>query len=161
MDNPTIFAENLISVGMRATDAADVITQLGELLFAGGHVKATFIPSTIEREKVFATGLPLGEVNVALPHTDPEHVLRPAIAIGCLDTPVPFHVMGSPEDVIQVKLVFLMAIQQNQVMILQALGDTLQHPTFINELLGETTKPGVMTVLNNHFKWEAVLNAPD
>lgn len=159
MDTTPIFSENLIALGMRAVDAADVITQLGRLLQDAGCVRDTFVPAAIERENVFATGLPLGRVNVALPHTDAVHVLHPAIAVGCLQEPVEFHVMGSPDDVVQVRIVFLMAIQNDQVLMLQALCDTLQHPTFIDDLLQAASAQQALSILNTHFEKTGVTNA--
>lgn len=151
MDTPVVFNEKIIALQIQANDSTEVIRQLGALLQAEGYVKNTFIESAIEREKVFATGLPLGKVNVALPHTDAEHVLHPAIALGSLREPVEFHVMGSPDDLIQVQLVFLMAIQQDQVKMLQVLCDTFKDSSFLDDLLGARSKQEAITILNARF----------
>ena len=51
----------------------------------------------MKRESVYPTGLPVGEINVAIPHTDPEHVNNAAICLGILEKPVTFNVMGMEE----------------------------------------------------------------
>ena len=96
---------DLVIAPMQAKSAAEAIAQLAACLQAGGFVKASWAQATIEREKTFATGLPTPEVGVAIPHTDIEHVLQQAIAVGILAEPVLFGEMGNPESTVPVRLV--------------------------------------------------------
>jgi len=118
-----------------------------------GYVKETFIQSTIEREKEFSTGLPLGQVNIALPHTDSIHVIKQGIALGTLEKPVDFRVMGDPEKIIPVRLVFLLAIKEDkdQVKVLKKLIDVLQIPSIINCLLSAESAIEIKEVLISNF----------
>src|SRR5512132_875649 len=99
----------LVIAPLAARDACDAITQLGARMRAAGYVKDSFIPAVIAREQTYATGLPTEGIQVAIPHTDVEHVLRDAIAVGVLAAPVEFGEMGSPGSTVNVRLVCLLA----------------------------------------------------
>jgi PTS system galactitol-specific IIA component len=125
----TLFNERLIALNISVTNSEEVIALLGELLHKEGYVKESFVENAIKREREFSTGLPLGPVNVALPHTDAIHVNRQAIAVGVLQNPVDFQIMGSPDQTVPVHVVFLMAIkEENQVKFLQTFAELLQDP---------------------------------
>lgn len=130
MEDNALFNEKIIALNLRASSSEEVINILGELLRSEGYVKDTFVENAIEREKEFSTGLPLGTINVALPHTDAIHVNQQAVAVGVLQAPVEFHVMGSPDQTVPVQIVFLMAIKDpdNQVKFLQTFAELLQNP---------------------------------
>lgn len=109
--------------------AAEVITLLAGKLEAGGFVRPSFAQAVRARELDMPTGLPLSDdFAVAVPHTDPEHVLRPAIALATLAHPVPFGSMDDPDVFVPVHVVFLLALQDKdaQIGVLQAIGEVLQ-----------------------------------
>jgi PTS system galactitol-specific IIA component len=149
-----LFQEQLIILQVRAPSAEDIIRTLGEIMFSEGYVKETFIASVLDREKEFATGLPLGEHNIAIPHTDSVHVNKQAIAIGVLQSPVEFHVMGSPEQVIPVDIVFLMAIkeQEDQVKYLQTFAELLQDPLVPERIYRAKSASEIVNLLLPQFQ---------
>lgn len=147
------FDQKLMALGLRSSSAEEVIESLGELLYQQGYVKDTFITSAIERERKFATGLPLGEINVALPHTDIDHVIRPAIAVGVLDSPVDFCTMGNPDKTIPVSVVFLLAIKdaQHQVGMLKCFAEFLQVPELVKEMTTAKSTKKIEQILSQHL----------
>lgn len=78
-----------------------------------GYVKESFLSACIEREKRLPTGLPT-EIGVAIPHTDAEHVLIPAICMLQLKNPVRFRNMGDPDNCVDVFYIFNMALKENK-----------------------------------------------
>lgn len=124
MDIMDFLKEDLVIPQLDAKDKQDVIIKLGNLLFDKGYVKKTFVDAVIEREKKFPTGLPMEEINVAIPHTDAEHVLKPAIAIGVLNNPVNFNNMADPESELKIDIVFVIA-----------LNDGHSQPELLQELI--------------------------
>ena len=83
-----------VLLGISAENSTEIIRLLGNELFKTGYVKESFIEAAIERESRLPTGLPLGGAfNAAIPHTDIEHVNRPALALGYSGAPssVPKH----------------------------------------------------------------------
>jgi len=121
-----------------AADKAEVITELGNLLFRAGYVKPSFVQAALARERELPTGLPLdGKYNAAIPHTDVEHVIIPGLALATLSEPVIFKNMVSPEDDVPVQLVILMALDQpkSQVDMLQEISEVLQNRETIERLM--------------------------
>lgn len=104
--------KQLIELQYEASSREEVTTYLAKRLEAEGYIKSSFLPAVLEREKTYPTGLPLATFGVAIPHTDPEHVHKPAISVATLKEPVIFHKMGSPDETVQAKIVFVLAISE-------------------------------------------------
>ncbi len=103
-------------------------------------MKETFIQAAIDREAKLPTGLPLaGGINAAIPHTDIEHVIKPALGMAVLKNEVNFRNMVLPDELVPVRLVFLLALEQPkaQVEMLQAVAGVLQDPAMVNEIVSE------------------------
>jgi PTS system galactitol-specific IIA component len=101
-------------------------------------VRSTFIQAALDRERQLPTGLPLeGKYNAAIPHTDIEHVIRPALALATLTDPVIFQNMIQPEEGVPVQIVFVMALEQpkSQVEMLQEIAGVLQDSQRIELLM--------------------------
>jgi PTS system galactitol-specific IIA component len=91
---------------------------LVDMLQAGGCVKDSFWQALLDREAKFPTGLILdGLVNVALAHADTIHVKRSCFAVGVLDEPVQFQNMAAPEEVVDVKVIFVMAAENPKAVV--------------------------------------------
>src|SRR5882724_9705130 len=98
---------------MQARSAEEVIRKLGQKLLEAGFVRDTFIEAALAREKMIPTGLPLaGDYNAAIPHTDVEHVIKSGIGMAVLEQTVDFHNMLSPEEIVAVRLVFVLALDR-------------------------------------------------
>jgi PTS system galactitol-specific IIA component len=153
--------EDLVIVPLRATSAADAITQLGERLQSAGLVKASWTRATLEREKTFATGLPTPEVGVAIPHTDVEHVLAPAVAIGVLEQPVDFGEMGNPEASVSVKLVCALAVAHSELLIalLQQLVKLFQTPGMLKQIVNSQNPAEIIQIFEAHIQFEQEITA--
>lgn len=105
----SIFRE-LIIYGVEAKDYEDAIRQVGQKFLQEGFVKDTYIDAVVEREKVFATGLELEGISIAMPHTDVIHVNKPGVTVAKLAHPVEFEHMGEPGRKVQAEMLFMMAI---------------------------------------------------
>ncbi|GAP21179.1 PTS sugar transporter subunit IIA [Leptolinea tardivitalis] len=139
-----------VCLKMDARDAADVIENLGIRLYIDGYVKDTFVDAAMAREKKLPTGLPLGgEVNAAIPHTDVIHVLKPGVAMATLKRPVIFKNMISPDEDVNVQLVFLLSLEQpkSQIEMLQEIASVLQRPETVEKLMAATTFEDVQAAL--------------
>jgi PTS system galactitol-specific IIA component len=137
-----------------ASDKNEAIQKLGSLLFSNGHVKDTFTPAVVAREQEFATGLPTGVVGVAIPHTDAHHVLKQAVAVGILPSPVEFCEMGDPEDKpVQVRLIFMLAVpDKNKVMtVLQQVIAIIQSQDFLNSLISTNDRAQLAAILDKQL----------
>jgi PTS system galactitol-specific IIA component len=140
-----------VKLNISAEDSKDVVTQLGNLLYKSGYVKETFSEAALAREKEMPTGLPLmGNYNAAIPHTDVEHVYKPALALATLTEPITFQNMIAPEEPVPVQLVILMALDKPkaQVEMLQEIAGVLQDTEIINRLMNAKTYDEVREILS-------------
>ena len=155
-----IFNEDLIICGMQAQNAEDTIRQLGELLFEHGYVKSSFCDAAVEREKVFATGLPVEPEGVAIPHTDAEHVNQLGIAVGVLATPVQFGLMGG-EGEVEVGLVFLLALDNcvSQIYTLQSLAELVHRDGVIESIRAACDRKVICEILEREIPVRTTLDS--
>jgi galactitol PTS system EIIA component len=126
-----------VDLGLDAEDAGDVIRRIGGKLLSAGYVRDTFIEAVLEREKTIPTGLPLsGKYNAAIPHTDVEHVIRPGIGMATLLRPVVFKNMVSPDETVEVQLVFVLALEQpkSQIEMLQEVAQVLMKARHLEQV---------------------------
>ncbi len=139
-----------IVLGVDTDSREAVIRLLAGKLKAAGYVKDSFADAVLAREATMPTGLPLGHaVNVAVPHTDPEHVVKPGIALATLKKPVTFANMEDPDEPVDVGLVFLMALndKDRQIEMLQEIMATIQSEEAISGLMQASSLDDVAAVL--------------
>ncbi|MHA7883497.1 PTS sugar transporter subunit IIA [Nitratireductor rhodophyticola] len=139
-----------IVLGVDTDSREAVIRLLAGKLKAAGYVKDSFADAVLAREATMPTGLPLGHaVNVAVPHTDPEHVVKPGIALATLKKPVTFANMEDPDEPVDVGLVFLMALndKDRQIEMLQEIIATIQSEEAISGLMQASSLDDVAAVL--------------
>ncbi len=130
------FDESLVVLDIEAETDEQVIDIVARAMLKEGMVKESYPEAVKERERIYATGLELLDMGIAIPHTDPEHVLQPAMALGILRNPVDFVGMGEPDKKIKVEIVFMLSILQPhaQLAILQKLMQVFQHEGKLTEL---------------------------
>lgn len=145
--------EDLVIAPMEAATAADAISQLGTKLQNAGCVKESWAQAAIDREQVFATGLPTKEIGVAIPHTDVEHVLKQAIAVGVLQEPVKFVEMGNPDSTVPVQIVCALAVAQSELMVklLQQLVEVFQNPEVLRAIAGAGSAARIVEIFNQYL----------
>ena len=146
----------MVIVPMQAKSAADAIIQLGSRLQAGGFVKDTWIQAALEREIIFATGLPTPEIGVAIPHADVEHVLQQAIAVGVLEGPVEFGEMGNPDGTVPVRIVCALAVAHSKLLVtlLQQLVEMFQSPGVLSQIAEAKSPAQIVGMFDHHVQFE-------
>lgn len=146
-----LLVKDLILTGLRPADRAEAIKLLVESMVQAGAVALAFLDDVLAREEAFPTGLPTQPIPVAIPHADPTHVLRSAVAVGILDTPVAFHQMGMDGGAtLEVPIVFVLAIKEKekQVEMLQELISAIQDATLLGRLHGNPSPEDVLGLLS-------------
>jgi len=138
-----------VCLGVEASNSEAVITLLAGKLVEIGKVRSSYAGAVVAREQSMPTGLPLGEINVAVPHTDPEHVIAPAIALATLKTPVLFGSMDDPDERIPVRIVMALALTDKtaQIGMLQTVAGLIQAPATLQALLAAETVPAALDAL--------------
>jgi len=144
-------AEHILA-GVEAADAHDAIRKLTAHLVESGDVTPEFADDVWKREETFPTGLPTQPLAVAMPHADPDHVLRSSVAIGVLKSPVTFAQMGTDgSTVLDVHMVFLLAIKEKekQVEMIQQLVRLIQSPNLLSGLSGARNASEAMALIRD------------
>lgn len=145
----TFIHEDIILLGVDATDREDAIRKLGKVMFDKGYVKDTYVDAVLLREKSFPTGLPTEEVKVAIPHTDTTHVNQAAIGVAVLNEPVEFFELATLDVPVAVEIIFLLAIfnPKEQVLWLQRLITLFQTERFLTTLKNSKSPQELYEVL--------------
>jgi len=139
--------EKLIFTGVEAKTAKDVFKQLGQAVIDEGYAKDSYIEALSEREDEFPTGLNIDGFGIAIPHTAVDHVNKSGIAIDVLTEPVRFIEMGSDDDPVDVKLVFMLAVV-----------DPKQHIEDLKRILAIVTDKSVLERLVNATDAQEIIN---
>lgn len=140
-----------VILGQEAANANDVIGLLADHLRRARIVHPSYGSAAIAREATMPTGLPLGDgFAVAVPHTDPEHVITSGIALATLKSPVLFGSMDDPEAKIPVHIVFALALRSKdeQIDMLNAIGRLLQDGERLKRLSAANSAEEVASLLD-------------
>lgn len=108
--NNNLFTKDLILLDYEANSKEEVLKHMTNILEEKGYVKDTFYENLIKREGVYPTGLKANDIEIAIPHTDSIHVKKGAIFFARLKNPVIFKEMGTGENDVNVKLIFMLLI---------------------------------------------------
>jgi PTS system galactitol-specific IIA component len=146
MNFENMLREDLVFTQKHFESKEDAILFLAEQLKEKGYVYETFANAVVEREEKYPTGLYLGKINVAIPHTDTKHVKQSGVAILTLDKPVIFNKMDDPSQTIPVLIIFLLAVSEpnEYVQFLSKLAENFSKEEVI-KIIYEETNPATMT----------------
>ncbi len=142
--------EQQIALGLNAKSDKEAIQKVCGILVRTGDVEEEYWEDVYQREKKFPTGLPTMPIFIAMPHADPDHVLRTAIAIGVFKKPVEFHQMGAdPAKTVQASIVFLLAIKEveKQVNLIRSLMVLVQNQNLLRKIIASQTPAEVLEVI--------------
>jgi activator of the mannose operon, transcriptional antiterminator len=136
--------EELMFFGIEKEHRYQVVELLVMKLVEKGYVKQDYVHSTVSRERKSATAIGGG---IAIPHGDPDLIIKPALAVGVLEKPLEW---GNE----QVSLVFMIALsKENQ----GELRSTISHiaklsesPMVVHELLEAKSFADFLRVLEKN-----------
>ena len=114
MDLKELICPKLILCNVDAEDSQDALRQLAGHLEKEGYVEEGYLDMLLERERKFPTGLCTKPFAVALPHTEPDHVIKPCIAVAKLQKPVEFHEMVNDRNTVPVRFIFNLVLQKTE-----------------------------------------------
>lgn len=150
-----IINEDLIQTDVIASTQNEIFEQLAKPLYDLNLVNEGFLEGVRRREQNFPTGLPTEPFGVAIPHTDPEYVKQNAISVGVLRHPVTFTVMGTDDEITDVRVVFLLALNesQKQLNILKSITELIRDAKQLEKLLScDSTE--IYKILDSKLKGE-------
>ena len=135
-------------------DAETALRTVADALIDRGIVLPSYYDALMEREREFPTGLPMGELNIAMPHTVPQHILKKGVAIVTLTQPVTFHCMGDADSTVQVQLLVCPLLHKldDNVRLLPSLIHFFMKQENIRALLDAASPAEVMAILREHIE---------
>ena len=123
-------------------------------LFSNGYVKESWLAAVSDREKVFPTGLALENYNVAIPHSDVDHVNESTIAVATLSKPLVFCLMEDPDVKVDVSLVIslIVADPKQQVEFLRSVIGAIQDEQFVQNMLRASSSDEMLNLLKEKIE---------
>lgn len=152
MTNGFKLDSEVVKIQLEGKTKEEVFTEMANMLQDAGYVKESYLNGILKREEVFPTGLPTGDIGVAIPHTDVEHVNMPMVAVATLNEPVQFGIMGgNQEDTIDVKVVFMLAMKDGnaQLQVLQNIMEIIQDEQLLEEISSAQDEQTLLTLLED------------
>jgi PTS system galactitol-specific IIA component len=150
-----LFNEKMMRVGAQAANTEEAIKLLGAMMADEGFVEETYWEDVYKREQTFPTGLPTQPVAIAIPHADPDRVIKSGIAIAVFSHPVKFRIMGSNEpDELDVPVVFMLALKdfKQQTAVIRDLLMLIQSKTIISDIYLAKTTQEILKVIQQGTK---------
>lgn len=156
MNITNLFYKDLIFCNLKCKNRKELFAYLTEKLVQKGIAKDSFLEGLEKREKEFPTGINTNHINVAIPHTNIEHVKKAAILVATLEKPVKFFQMDKPDQTIDVDIVFLLAINDpdQQVHLLTNMVSIFENKKLLEELKNSDLKGEVFNKLICYFNDE-------
>lgn len=141
--------ENLIVPELKAGTSEEVFKTLGGKMISEGYCKDSYVNALIEREKDFPTGINMGEIGIAIPHTDKKHVKKGAVAIGVLKEPVHFFQMGTTDEPVNARLIFMLAVEdpKEHLVFLQRILMVLQDQSVLARIIETENKKEIIEII--------------
>ena len=114
-------------------------------------LKKSFMKKFFKEKQNFPTGLNLGEIGVAIPHTDAEYIKEEFIAVCQLKNEVEFKSMEDADESVNVKLAFVLGLNQphSQLTILQELMQLIQNKETVNALINANDKEDILKIIES------------
>ena len=119
-----------------AIDKFEAIDKCAEKLQEKGITDLGFAKFCKEREQTYPTGLPT-IIPIAIPHAKYDNIKCNCICVMKLNNPVEFYRMDDSEEIINVKMIFNLAIKDpdKHLKILQKMMSVLTEEEVINQMI--------------------------
>jgi PTS system galactitol-specific IIA component len=141
-----------ILMDLEAEGRDEALAAVAGLLTARGDCRPSFAEAIVKREAEYPTGLDMGGgIGVAIPHTDPSHVLAGGLAAAVLKKPVQFTQMGTDDELVEVKLIFCLAIDNPKAHLdkVEALLEVLRDQAALKRLASAKSAEEVISIIRD------------
>ena len=138
-----------ILLDLEAHDREEAITHLSAVWEQAGIIKPGYGAAVIQREMEYPTGLPTEGVHVAIPHASAELVNSSALFFCRLKHPVLFGAMDSDTEMLEVPMIFMLALKDSAVHtdVLRGLMEIFQNSELLHSLYTSQDERELRTIL--------------
>lgn len=141
--------EKLIKVNLPCKDRNELFQKMHDEAFKYGYVESSFLDGLMSRESIFPTGIKLTNFNVAIPHTDANHIKEEFIAIVVPEKPIDFKLMEDETQEEKISLVFMLGLNKphSQLEVLKELMGLIQREDLVKQIVQAKDKEEVQDIL--------------
>ena len=147
----SLFRPELVFFDFEATDEWDFFKQMQRKLQDMGYVKEGWYDAITQREKSFPTGLHFEKIGIAIPHVDPENIVKPYIAVIKPKTTIDFAPMADMVDhPVHTELIInlgLLAHAEDQVAVLQAMMGIFMDEEATADIMSRDSAEGIIEAI--------------
>lgn len=142
--------ENLVFIGADVATPEEAIRLMSSRLQELGYVREGYAEMVLERERIFPTGLPGKSMSIAIPHTDPTLVNKPATGVIVPKGDVEFSMMGEPDTKLEVSLIMPLVIKDStkQIDLLRAVMHVIQDDQFLQTIRASKSPREIVSLLS-------------
>lgn len=110
-------------------------------------VKDSYFDAIVAREEEYPTGITGPFIDFAIPHTDPQHLVEPFVAVVRPRESVQFNPMGMAEEKAEAKLIVMLGIQKGgqQIEMLQKLMAFFMEESAIDSIFKTNEEEQIRT----------------
>lgn len=154
MDINDLIQDELINIAKEDLNYKEVIRYLGKTFLNNEYIREEYINDVLTREESFPTGLELKNMGIAIPHANPDNVLKNGISILKLKNPVRFSNMETGDDV-YVSMAFMLALKDpnDHLKMLQSLFIMFQKEEVMDKLINASSKDEIKDIVLNNLIW--------
>ena len=133
-----------------ADSCEEVLHTVSSHLLDEGKVKQSYEEHLIDREREYPTGLALGDINVAIPHTDYQYANTTQLLVATLRKPVEWHNMEDSDETILVSAVVLSVFDkpEHQLEALQQIIGVLQNQELVARIVASDSAQQVIELFD-------------
>ncbi len=144
-----LFPEDIL-LNIDAESCQEVLHLVSTHLFGEGKVKQSYEEHLIDREREYPTGLALGDINVAIPHTDYQYANTTQLLVATLKKPVEWHNMEDSDESIPVSVAVLSVFDkpEHQLEALQKIMGVLQNQELVAQIADADSAQQVIELFN-------------
>nr|WP_295974479.1 PTS sugar transporter subunit IIA [uncultured Bacillus sp.] len=148
-----LFNQDLILTDFDCSTKYEFFERISSFLLERDYVTDNFKEGLVKREEKYPTGLRTEPYHVAIPHADPENIVKPFIAAIRPKQPIEFLEMATDDQTVNAQLIFVLGLKrsENQAPLLQKLIDMFMNKEVMDQLLVETDTVQILSILEKNI----------
>ncbi|AIW40114.1 MULTISPECIES: PTS sugar transporter subunit IIA [Paenibacillus] len=147
--NGLVFDQDLIQLHARYDSREELIKSFGKKIEEKNYAKKGYTESLLQREIEYPTGINMGTIGIAIPHTNKEFVNETAIAVAVLDNSIEFEDMGGSDVTVNAEIVMVLVVKNPKMHIsfLKNLTSLFQEEKFVKRFQNATNPAEIEEIL--------------
>ena len=153
MSYKEMFFPELVILDAIVSSKEEAFMLASNILLKKEFVKESYLSGLIKRENTFPTGLITQFLNIALPHTDSEHIARPFVMIMRLKEEIVFKQMGDDQEMM-VKDLFFLGIKEAKMQsgLLSLFMNLFVKEAFVNDYIIQDASDKIYQLFEKYIK---------